>query len=265
MEGSARHLPAEQISFEGHTEPQAPQFDGSVCVVTHDALLQSVQPGAHASPHCEPEQVAKPLAAAGHEVVHVPHATGLLDVSRHALPQLVVPAKQRLAHAPAVQTANRSPAVLFSRGHALPQAPQFPGEVVTSTHAPEAAPASASASVPASLPEPVAASVPESAEASPPASLPASVPASVPEPAPVPAVAHRVSGAGHAATQPVGAHNPAGGAHWTLHAVHVAGLLRSASQPSAGLPLQSAHPVSHAATAHPCAPQPGCACARTHA
>jgi hypothetical protein len=97
------------------------------------------------------------------------------------------------------------------------------------------------------------------------AQLPEPGPASAAEAAPASAVAHGVSPAAHAATQPVGAHNPVGAAHWMLHAVHVAGLLRSASQPLAGLVSQSAHPGSHAATVHPWAPQAVPAWAKAHA
>ena len=132
------------------------------------------------------------------------------------------------AHEPAAQTPDPF-VVVPAAAHDLPQIPQFLGELVRSTQ----------------LPEPG--------------------PASVAEVAPASAVAHGVSPAAHAATQPVGAHNPVGAAHWILHAVHVAGLLRSASQPLAGLVSQSAHPGSHAATVHPCAPQAGPAWAKAHA
>jgi hypothetical protein len=67
-----------------------------------------------------------------------------------------------------------------------------------------------------------------------------------------------VLGGLHAAEEQAPATHTCPAAHWTLHAPQVAGLVRSASHPSVGLALQSAHPAQHVEP-HPLATQVGIA------
>ncbi len=61
---------------------------------------------------------------------------------------------------------------------------------------------------------------------------------------------HRVAGGSQAATHPEAEHRGLAVSQVTLQLPHVAGLERSASQPLAGFPSQSAQPASHDAMAH---------------
>src|SRR5512140_1116187 len=55
---------------------------------------------------------------------------------------------------------------------------------------------------------------------------------------------------GHAPTQPVGEHSAVGATHLTLQDPQFAGADRSASQPVAGSPSQSARPCAHVSGTH---------------
>jgi hypothetical protein len=106
-------------SFAAHARPQAPQLAGLVCVSTQTlphriwGLEQAQAPFAQVAP---PEQVR----------LQAPQ--WLFEVCRwtHAPPQLVRPAAQLAAHAPALHA--------WPAGQAVPQAPQFIGSLAASTH-----------------------------------------------------------------------------------------------------------------------------------
>jgi hypothetical protein len=77
---------------------------------------------------------------------------------------------------------------------------------------------------------------------------------------------HRIAGGAQEPAHPAAEHSGVAPVHCTLHAVHVAGLDRSASHPFAGFWSQSAQPGSQFPTVHESATlQLGWACGRLHA
>jgi hypothetical protein len=69
-----------------------------------------------------------------------------------------------------------------------------------------------------------------------------------------------VSGGVQLDAHPVGVQRLVAPLHDVVQEVHVEGLVRSASQPSLGLPLQSAHPGSHMPMTHALPLHSACAC-----
>jgi hypothetical protein len=132
-------LPFAQTSLNPHTDPQPPQFSGSVLKFVQEIRLFVLQPSFGQSPcvhwrlcggTCCVMQVlhvpASHIWPVEHALPHAPQLPALAWVSTHWPLQSVRPGRH--AHWPPSQTW-RSP-------HCLPQAPQFLGSFVRSRHRP---------------------------------------------------------------------------------------------------------------------------------
>jgi hypothetical protein len=103
-------MPSVQMRPPVHTTPQAPQFEGSVAVMTQ-ALLHAVVGAAQASTHLPPPQTWR----AGHLLLQVPQLRGSLAGSTQTPPHTDCP----LGHWHDPATHERPPV------QAMPQPPQL--------------------------------------------------------------------------------------------------------------------------------------------
>jgi hypothetical protein len=87
------HVLAEHTCPLGQGVPHAPQFDGSLTVLTQ-APLQLVVPPTHCSPQCPAEQTLPPVQA----VPHIPQLAGSVAGVTHALTHFVVPPAHNRPH-----------------------------------------------------------------------------------------------------------------------------------------------------------------------
>lgn len=89
-----RHWPLWHVFPPVHAEPQAPQFELSLCSLTQ-APLHELRPGLHAVPHDAPSHVAcPPVGPEGQGAHDAPHVTVDVLLAQVPLQSWVVPAWQ---------------------------------------------------------------------------------------------------------------------------------------------------------------------------
>jgi hypothetical protein len=111
--------------------PHAPQFKTSLSV-PRQTPLQRVAPALQATPHCEAEHVAKPLAMPGQTRPHAPQLFGSLAQLVHWPATEQNPELHPMPQAEALQVANP----FAVPGHEWPQVAQLFASRVVSKHAP---------------------------------------------------------------------------------------------------------------------------------
>jgi hypothetical protein len=209
---------------------------------------QLPKPALHATPHAPAAQVAVPLAGTGQTVQAAPHASGSLSVApgvTHFAPQRWLGAAHVIPQVSATHVAV-PPA---GAGHAVHAGPHAVGSVV-GLHAPAHAwncglhVNEQTDAVHALV------ALATTGHFTPHAPQLSTLVVGFTHCAPQLSGAAAVQPSVHANVCPEGAQSGVGAGQTALHAPQLAGFARSTSQPSAPFLLQSAYPLSHAATTH---------------